>query len=198
MIKMIGHDATGELCHKALFDKDEQCPWCLHEKVQKGEIAEIEIVSPKNNRSYNVVHSPIFHEDGSVSKMTILRDTTVTKHLEAQLFRSERLSATGQLAATIAHEINSPLQGITSLLYSIERTHGQDEKLLEKLNLVTSGFVSIRDIVKKLLDLNRPGKEKKQSMNINSVIEDTVALLKNYLKTNNIIIILNHCCPVNF
>ena len=191
MIKMIGHDATGELCHKALFDKDEQCPWCLHDKVQQGESAELEIVSPKNNRSYHVVHSPIFHEDGSISKMTILRDTTVTKHLEAQLFRSERLSATGQLAAAIAHEINSPLQGIISLLHSIERTHDQDEKLLKNLNLVMNGFLGIRDIVRKLLDLNRPGKEKKQSMNVNSVIEDTVALLKNYLKTNNIKIVLN-------
>ena len=191
MIEMIGHDATGELCYKALFDRDEQCPLCFHAKVQQGESAETEIVSPKGNRSYNVTHSPIFHEDGSISKMTIFRDTTVTKHLETQLFRSERLSATGQLAATVAHEINSPLQGITSLLHSIKRTHDQDEKLLEKLNLVTSCFFSIRDIVKKLLDLNRPGKEKKQSMNINSVIEDTVALLKNFLKTNNIKIVLN-------
>ncbi|NQT68796.1 MAG: transporter substrate-binding domain-containing protein [Desulfobacteraceae bacterium] len=191
MIKMIGHDATAELCHKALFDKDEQCPWCVHAGVQQGESAETEIVNPKNNRSYTVIHSPIFHEDGSISKMTIFRDTTVAKHLEAQLFRSERLSATGQLAATIAHEINSPLQGITSLLYSIERSHGQDEKLLEKLNLVTRGFTGIRNIVKKLLDLNRPGKEKKQPMNINSVIEDTVALLKNHLKTNNTKIVLN-------
>ena len=191
MIKTIGHDATGELCHKALFDKDGQCPWCLHDKVQQGESVEAEIVSPRDNRSYHVIHSPIFHKDGSISKMTIYSDTTETKQLQDQLFRSERLSATGQLAATITHEINSPLQAITSILHSIERTHDQDEKLLEKLNLVTSGFVNIRDIVRKLLDLNRPGKEKKQSMNVNSVIEDTVALLKNYLKTNNIKIVLN-------
>ena len=191
MIKMIGNDLTGEPCHKALFDKEEKCPWCIHDKVQQGESAETEIVNPKNNRSYTVIHSPIFHEDGSISKMTIFRDTTVAKHLEAQLFRSERLSATGQLAASIAHEINSPLQGITSLLYSIERSHGQDEKLLEKLNLVTRGFTGIRDIVKNLLDLNRPGNEKKQPMNINNVIENTVALLKNHLKTNNTKIVLN-------
>ena len=191
MIKLIGNDVTGEPCHKALFDKEEKCPWCIHDKVQQGESAETEIVNPKNNRSYNVIHSPIFHEDGSISKMTILRDTTMAKHLEAQLFRSERLSATGQLAVTVAHEINSPLQGITSLLYSIERSYGQDEKLLEKLNLVTRGFTGIRDIVKKLLDLNRPGKEKKQPTNINNVIEDTMALLKNHLKANNIKIVLN-------
>ena len=191
MIKMIGRDATGELCHKALYNKDEQCPSCPHDKVQKGESAETEIVRPKDNRSYNINHFPIFHEDGSVSKMTIYRDITVTKQLQDQLFRSERLSATGQLAATIAHEINSPLQGITSLLNLIERTHNRDERLLEKLNLVKNGFISIRDTVKKLLDLNRPGKEKKQSMNINRVIEDTIGLLKSHLKKNGVKIIIN-------
>ena len=191
MIKMIGHDATGKLCHKAIYHRNEQCSWCLHDKVQQGESAETEIVSPKNNRSYNVTHSPIFHGDGSVSKMTIYRDITVTKQLQHQLFRSERLLATGQLAATIAHEINSPLQGITSLLNSIERTHNQDERLSAKLNLVKSGFISIRDTVKKLLDLNRPGKEEKQSTNINRVIENTVGLLKSHLKKNGVKIALN-------
>jgi PAS domain S-box-containing protein len=191
MIQMMGHDATGELCHKAIHEKDEQCPWCLYDKVKQGESSEIEIVSPKNNRSYNVTNSPIFHEDGSVSKMTIYRDLTATKQLQHQLLRSERLSATGQLAATVAHEINSPLQGIASLLNSIERTHDQDDRLLEKLNLVKRGFISIRDTVKQLLDLNRPGKKDKQTMNINRVIEDTVGLLRSYLKKNDVKIILD-------
>ncbi|MCP4577544.1 MAG: PAS domain S-box protein [Deltaproteobacteria bacterium] len=191
MIKMIGYDATGERCHKALHEEDEQCPWCLHDKVQQGESSEIEIVSPKNNRSYHVTNSPIFHEDGSVAKMTIYKDITSTKQLQHQLIRSERLSATGQLAATVAHEINSPLQGITSLLNLIERTHGQDESLLKKLNLVQKGFLSIRDTVKQLLDLNRPGKNDKQPMNINRVIEDTVGLLGSYLKKNHVEIILD-------
>jgi PAS domain S-box-containing protein len=191
MIQMIGHDATGELCHKAIHEKDEQCPWCLYDKVQQGESSEVEIVSPKNNRPYSVTNSPIFHEDGSVSKMTIYRDITETKQLQDKLFRSERLSATGQLAATIAHEINSPLQGITSLLNSIRRTHNQDERLLEKLDLVKGGFISIRDTVKKLLDLNRPGKENKQTININRVITDTIGLLKSYLKKNGVKIVLN-------
>jgi len=113
------------------------------------------------------------------------------QNLEVQLIRSERLAATGQLAATIAHEINSPLQGIISLLNSIERNYQQDEKILEKLNLVKGGFASIRDTVKKLLDLNRPGKERKRPVNINSVIDDTVGLLKSHLKKNKVKIILN-------
>lgn len=127
--------------------------------------------------------------DGTI--INIGYDITESKLLEDQLIRSERLAASGQLAVSIAHEINSPLQGITSILNSIERNYKQDEKLLEKLNLLKSGFISIRNTVKKLLDLNRPGKERKQSMNINSVIEDTVDLLKSHLIKNKVKISLN-------
>jgi len=123
--------------------------------------------------------------------MTIYKDITVTKQLQHQLFRSERLSATGQLAATIAHEINSPLQGIISILNLVERTHNQDEKLLGHLNLVKGGFINIRDTVKKLLDLNRPRNEAIQSININRLIEDTIRLLGSYFKKSDVKIVLN-------
>ena len=123
--------------------------------------------------------------------VTVYNNITERKLLEGRLIRSERLAASGQLAASIAHEINSPLQGIRSILNSIERNYKQDELLLEKLNLVKTGFTSIRDTVRKLLDLNRPGKEKKQSVNINSIIEDTAELLKSHFKKNKVKISLN-------
>jgi PAS domain S-box-containing protein len=113
-------------------------------------------------------------------------DITKEKVLQDELVRSERLAASGGLAASISHEINSPLQGIISIISSIERTHKQDEGLAENLNLIKGAFKSIRDIVKKLLDLNRPGKERKQPMNVNNVIEDTVSLLKGHLKKNSV------------
>jgi signal transduction histidine kinase len=105
--------------------------------------------------------------------------------------RSERLAATGQLAASIAHEINSPLQGITALLSVIRMRYDEDEELLNKLDLIKNAFVSIRNTVRNLIDLNRPGKEKKQPMDVNQVIENTVALMFSHLKKNMVNIKLN-------
>jgi PAS domain S-box-containing protein len=114
------------------------------------------------------------------------RDITQTKLLQNQLIRSERLAATGQLAASIAHEINSPLQGITALLNVLRSTYESDEYLHRKLELIKSAFNSIRDTVKNLIDLNRPGKEKKQIIDANQVVENTVALVRSLLKKNMI------------
>ena len=118
--------------------------------------------------------------------LCVARDVTHTKLLQNQLIRSERLAATGQLAASIAHEINSPLQGITALLNVLRSTYTDDDYLQRKLELLKNAFNSIRDTVKNLIDLNRPGKEKKQLTDVNQVIDNTVALVKSLLKKNMI------------
>jgi PAS domain S-box-containing protein len=118
--------------------------------------------------------------------LCVARETTQTKLLHNQLIRSERLAATGQLAASIAHEINSPLQGISALLNVMRTAYDGDEYLKRKLDLVKSAFNSIRDTVKNLIDLNRPGKEKKQPTDVNQVIENTAALVRSLLLKNMI------------
>ena len=128
---------------------------------------------------------------GEYCYLCVARDITQTKMLQNQLIRSERLAATGQLAASIAHEINSPLQGITALLNVIQTQHKKDKKLLDKLALVKSAFESIRDTVRNLIDLNRPGKEKKQPIDINQVIENTSMLVRSYLTKSRVKINLN-------
>ena len=123
--------------------------------------------------------------------LCVARDITQTKMLQNQLIRSERLAATGHLAASIAHEINSPLQGITALLNVIRINYDKDQKLLEQLDLVKSAFESIRDTVRNLIDLNRPGKEKKQPMDVNQVIENTSTLVRSFLIKSRVRISLN-------
>jgi len=151
----------------------------LNIKTKSGTIIPNEI----NCRYVSYLGKPCF--------LCVARDITETKLLHNQVLRSERLAATGQLAASIAHEINSPLQGITALLSVIRMKHANDEDLLKRLDLIKNAFVSIRNTVRNLIDLSRPGKEKKQPMEVNQVIENTVALIRSYLKKNMVNIKLN-------
>ena len=147
---------------------------------------EINLKSKDGSLSPNEINCRYVSYLGVPCFLCVARDITKTKMLHNQLIRSERLAATGQLAASIAHEINSPLQGITALLNVIQTEHKKEKKLLEKLDLVKSAFERIRDTVRNLIDLNRPGKEKKQPMDINQIIENTSALVRSYLTKSRV------------
>lgn len=66
-----------------------------------------------------------------VRMLGVVLDITSRKMVESALRRSEKLAATGQLAASIAHEINNPLAAVTNVLY-ILRTHPElSDKLID-------------------------------------------------------------------
>ncbi|MDM8549051.1 ATP-binding protein [Desulfobacterales bacterium HSG2] len=115
-----------------------------------------------------------------------VEDVTERRHLQERLIRSEQLAAAGQLAAYVAHEINSPLQAITTLLGMMKNDYSHDEELMENVDILKGAFGSIRDTVRNLLDLNRPGKDVRQLTDINCIIENTVALVRSHLKRNKI------------
>lgn len=62
--------------------------------------------------------SPVKDENGTiVGASKILRDISAKKKLENSLVQAEKIAATGRMAATIAHEINNPLEAVLNLLY---------------------------------------------------------------------------------
>ncbi|GAF92542.1 unnamed protein product, partial [marine sediment metagenome] len=89
MIKRIGRNVKGEPCYKSIHQRSEKCPWCVHDKIQQGELCQTELVSPRDGRFYHVSHSPIFHTDGSISKMTIFRDLNELKQAQETLREGE-------------------------------------------------------------------------------------------------------------
>jgi PAS domain S-box-containing protein len=66
----------------------------------------------------SVTISPIRNHEGRViGASKIARDISDRKHMEKVLIQSEKLAATGRMAATIAHEVNNPLESLMNLIY---------------------------------------------------------------------------------
>lgn len=57
----------------------------------------------------------------------ILRDISGRRRIEESLLQAEKIAATGRMAATIAHEINNPLEAVTNLLYLLRPKVADDE-----------------------------------------------------------------------
>ena len=66
----------------------------------------------------SITISPLFDPEGRIiGASKIAREITERKRLEKQLIQSEKLAATGRMAATVAHEINNPLDSLLNLVY---------------------------------------------------------------------------------
>lgn len=103
--------------------------------------------------------APVRDKDGTVMMAVLtIEDITAAKHAEQVLIRNEKLAATGRLAATIAHEINNPLQGIMSLVYLL-RTSVEDPNLQEKsrqyVEMIDAQLQAVARIASQTLKLNR-------------------------------------------
>jgi PAS domain S-box-containing protein len=145
----------------------------------------------KDGRTVEQISYPLIRNREAAGRVASFRDITRDRGLQEQLIRSERLAATGQLAVSVAHEINSPLQAATVMLTTLREKYKSNTELSEEIDLLKEAFLDIRGTVKNLLDLNRPGKQEKQLVNINIIIEKTVKLLYSLMKKHNIRICLN-------
>jgi len=94
---------------------------------------------------------------------------------EAALRQTEKLAVTGRLAATIAHEINNPLEAVTNLLFLL-RSHIRDSGT-EYLNTAESEVERIANITKQTLAFHREN-GKAEAVNLLAVIEDVLKLLE--------------------
>jgi len=99
--------------------------------------------------------SPLMDQTGKVvGASKILRDVTGRKRLEKSLLQAEKIAATGRMAATIAHEINNPLQAIVNLL-SLLRPAVSSPEGIEYLDAVESELIRVSHIARQTLGFYR-------------------------------------------
>jgi signal transduction histidine kinase len=116
----------------------------------------------------------------------VLEDVTDRANLEEQLRLSEKMAALGLLAAGVAHEVNTPLTGISSFTQMLlERSDADDprKQLLEKIERQT---LRAAKIVNSLLNLAKPADGEAAPVDMNAVIGDVLSLIEHQFKTARI------------
>ena len=112
-----------------------------------------------------------------------------TKELErsqAQLVQAEKMAAAGRLAASIAHEINNPLQAIHNSLHLTLRPSLPEEKRSRYLAMAQEEVERLIDIVRRLLEFYRPSRGRQAVTDINHVIENVLVLTNKRLQHGHI------------
>jgi PAS domain S-box-containing protein len=135
----------------------------------------------------NVAAAPLRTPEGAVAgRVIIIENITSRVQLEEQLQISEKMASLGLLAAGVAHEVNTPLTGISSFTQMLlERAEPDDPrtKLLEKIERQTFRAAKI---VNSLLNLARPAHGDAGPVDVHAVINDVLSLVEHQYKAARI------------
>ena len=150
--------------------------------------AELQLQDPATEEMLTMAvnSGAIFDELGRVQAVvSVLHDLTRLRELERrrveqQLFESEKLAATGRLAASIAHEINNPLEAIKNALYLLVNRTDHESPNYRFLEIANKETQRVSGIIKQMLGFYRPSVDH-QPTNVNQIVREVVELLAKVL-----------------
>jgi two-component system, NtrC family, sensor kinase len=136
----------------------------------------------------NVALAPLYADtEEQTGALVVFEDVTQRLQLEEQLQQREKLSSIGLLAAGVAHEVNTPLTGVSSytqMLLGMLPENDPKHALLEKVRRQADRAT---DIVNNLLNFSRTGSATEFSpTSVNRVLDDTLQLLEPQLRRSQI------------
>jgi len=124
-------------------------------------------------------------ETGTSACVVSLFNIQERRLAEEALRRSEKLAATGRLAATIAHEINNPLTSVTNLLYLLRTDPRLAQNLAFYAETAQAELARVSHITKQTLAFHRES-DVPVRVNLNEVIESVSYLLSHKIRTKTI------------
>lgn len=115
----------------------------------------------------------------------IFRDITERKQMERRTQLTSRLATVGEMASGIAHEINNPLTGVIGFAQLLMQ-RDIPEDVRKDVEIINDGARRVAAIVNRLLTFARQHKPKWEYININQIMESTLALRAYEMETSNI------------
>lgn len=128
---------------------------------------------------------------GALEKISIYADLQAAlqheQSVRAQLVQSEKLAALGRIVASVAHELNNPLQAIQNALYLIRVSNLLDEQSQEDLKVALTEASRMADLIARLRETYRPTtREEFRFESINIILDEVQKLISGHLAHNNI------------
>ncbi|MGG3622941.1 CheR family methyltransferase [Bacillus gobiensis] len=133
--------------------------------------------------------------EGNIQQiMRVAEDITHQKNSEKMLMKSEMLSAIGQLAAGIAHEIRNPLTSLKGFLQLMIQSNTYHKEYAE---VMQSEFIRLESIINEFLFLSKTKSSKFETICVNDIIEDVYLILEAQAMLKGVRITKALCQDVN-
>jgi len=177
------HEQFGEIagrrCYEVIAADGAQCPGCpLGRRHEMADAARLEVTGP-GDRRFSLSCAPVRQPDGQIFLLELMSDITERERLYARLTEAERLAATGELAAGVAHEIRNPLAAIVNATTLLGDEGGlSQEERTSTLGAVRKEARRLNRILSDFLVFARPREPKRLPGDIREVVDHVVALIR--------------------
>jgi PAS domain S-box-containing protein len=114
-----------------------------------------------------------------------VEDITERRRAAEALRNSERLAATGRLAASIAHEINNPLEAVTNLLYLLEQNKSLDDSARGYATMAQEEVSRVAHIARQTLGFYRDS-TRIEAVQVSRLVDEVVGLFAAKVRTNEV------------
>ncbi|HPW20414.1 MAG TPA: cache domain-containing protein [Vicinamibacterales bacterium] len=159
-------------------------------RIAEGEYARVAERSTDDeigdlSRSFNTMTTELqaahqaLRESADQLERKVESRTAELRRMQAQLIQSEKMVAIGKLAAGVAHEINNPLTGVLTNSSLMLEDLPDGHPWREDLQTIVNETLRCRKIVKGLLDFSRQTKPQRTQLELNQLVEDVLALVRN-------------------
>jgi PAS domain S-box-containing protein len=143
--------------------------------------------------------APIHDDHGRlIGVVLVFRDATGERKSQELMRRTEKLSAAARLSATVAHEINNPLEAIGNLIYIAKAMAGSSPDVIRHLELAEQELERVAHITRQTLGFYRESNEAEQ-IDIRTLIDSVLRLYSNKLTSKSIRVQREYAgCPALF
>jgi signal transduction histidine kinase len=154
--------------------------------IETGEVLEQREISfaraEGDTGTLRISAAPVYDREGKiVAAVTTAYDVTESRKAEEALRTSEKLASVGRLAATIAHEINNPLESVTNILYLLNTHNGVAPQPKQLVEMAQQELGRVVHIVRQTLGFYRESTSP-VPVSITEVIDDVLGLYSRKLE----------------
>src|SRR6476661_7057575 len=162
-------------------------------KIRRGEkIDHFETIRLHKNGDrieVSLTISPVKDDNGNViGAAKIIRNITETNKIERALRTTEKLAAAGRMAATVAHEINNPLEAVTNLVYLAKRDLSKSDRVAGYLELASRELDRVAHITRQTLGFYRDTSSPVK-LNVTETLDDLLLLYEKRFESRHITVI---------
>jgi signal transduction histidine kinase len=160
----------------------------LKQGVERSMVREVEADG-------SVFHQEIHYLPERATVRSYFVDITAHKRAEQALIRSEKLASVGRMAATVAHEINNPLEAVANCIYIAATNPKLPPEVKEQLETADRELKQLSDLTRRTLGFYRENAQP-STVDIRTLVGEVLGLYGSKFKSKDIRLSVEHggCC----